>query len=622
MTLEDALAHFRAGRWADARRAAEEITARDPQNAAALHVAAAASAQLGEHDRAIADLRRATQADPNLAVAWLDLALVLEKIGRVDGAIDALARVALLQPDAPRLKSVADALFKRRRFSESVDFYRRAVALAPHDPDLHNRLASALLESNDPAGGEAAARQALHLAPDHAAALFNLGSAAQKQDRLDEAVECYRKVIALKPRFALAYCNLGVVLQEQNRIADATDAFRKAAELNPKLGLALSNLGHMLALVNHFDEAEQFSRRAVELEPNNPTFLNNFSTVLGRARRFDEAVVLARRAIEIDPHDHRPHAHLGLLLLHQGRLREGFSESEWRVHEWTTPAMQTSARPTWDGSPLNGRTLLLRAEQGFGDTIHYIRYAQLVHEQRLGDPPGRIIVECPVPLKDLVKTARGVDAVHAWGETAPAADVEIWMMSLPHRFGTTSDTIPADVPYLFPVAERLEKFATLVRDAKGLKVGLNWAGNPDYLLDATRSTSLSRVAPLLEVARGGVTWFSIQKGKAYDRDAALIKEHNLVDAGPMIRDFADTAALMSQLDLVITTDTAPAHLAGAMARPTWVLLEFHPEWRWLHARERNPWYPTIRVFQQPAPGDWDSVVADVCEALKIRVKEK
>jgi hypothetical protein len=265
---------------------------------------------------------------------------------------------------------------------------------------------------------------------------------------------------------------------------------------------------------------------------------------------------------------------------------------------------------------LNGQAIALRAEQGLGDAIQFVRYATLVHEQR----GGRVFVECPPALKDLMKTVRGVEAVHAWNEPSPPAELEIWMMSLPARFDTTLETIPADVPYLRHDPARVARFEAVLGRASSLKIGLNWAGNPEHIRDATRSMPLATLAPLLDVPN--VTWISLQKGPAQARDAAAMEQLGLRDAGSLCHDLADTAALMSQLDLVITVDTAPAHLAGALARPVWNLLAWHTDWRWLEKRSDSPWYPTMRLFRQPAPGDWESVVRDVSAAIKIRLSGK
>jgi Flp pilus assembly protein TadD len=432
---------------------------------------------------------------------------------------------------------------------------------------------------------------------------FNRGRALEQRNRLEEAILSYRQAIALKPGLVAGHLNLGVVLYKTGQNEAAAAALKQATTLDPKSALAHSNLGMILEVLNRLDEAESATRRAHELAPDNVTFACNYAIVLGRLQRYAEALPILQRAIQLDPSDAFAHALAGLALLNLGELRQGWKEFEWRDRRWNTRRL---APLTWDGSPLDGKTIILRAEQGLGDTIQFVRYAPMVHDQR----GGRVWIECQPQLKDLLKTVHGVEAVYSTQEAVPPADFEIWMMSLADRFQTTVQTIPAAVPYVRHDPARTQKFRAAIGAETGLKVGLVWRGNPNHPDDRLRSMPFATLAPLMLVP--AVRLFSLQKDAAPNSPA-------LPDLARLCDDFADLATAMSLMDLVITVDTAPAHLAGALGKPVWTLLANPPEWRWMEQRADSPWYPTMRLFRQSTPGDWSGVVRDVAAALADRV---
>jgi tetratricopeptide (TPR) repeat protein len=404
-----------------------------------------------------------------------------------------------------------------------------------------------------------------------------------------------------------------VVLNKQNRLNEAVEVLRRAVELKPDFALALSNLGHLLMLTGRVEEGEIASRRAVELEPANSTFVSNLACVLGSRHRYEEALAVTRRAIELDSGNHLAHAQAGFVLLKMGRMSEAWAEFEWRTHEWA-PA---PGRRTWDGSPLNGASIVMRPEQGFGDTIQFVRYAALL-KSRAG--AGRVIVECHRDLKTIMQTVRGVDAVHTPDDPPADAQIEIWMMSLPHLFRTTLDTVPADVPYLSHDPKRADEMRPLIKDAKGLNVGLVWAGNPDYPADRERSMAFDTIVPLTTIE--GVTPVSLQRGVAQQRDAARVAQAGMINLADACKNVADLAAAISLVDVVVTVDTLAGHLAGALARPVRTMIPHDAHWLWMTGRTDSPWYPTLRLFRQPTPGDWDAVIRDVAQELKMIAKAK
>ena len=439
--------------------------------------------------------------------------------------------------------------------------------------------ARAHLDAGDVAAAAADLRAALALDPDAAALHANLAFAlAAGGDAA--AAEChYRRAIALAPDEPQTWLNLGALLTAQHRPDAALDVYANAPPHVQDTAALLSNRGMALVCTDRARAAE----------------------------------ACYRRALEIDPGYARASFNLAYLLLRQGRWTEGWQRLEAR--DWIAPLQDYLRLPRWDGGPLAGRRILVGAEAGHGDMIQFCRYcAQL---QAAG--AARVGVLCHPGLVALFGGLRGVD--EAIGLDAPLRrdDWDVWAppLSLPRHFGTTVDTVPAALPYIVPDAQRVARLAPrLAVDADALKAGLVWRGNPRFENDGARSLpGLHTLAPLGRVP--GVRWFSLQKGPGEDEAAAGVPGLAVTDLAPAIDDFADTAALIAGLDLVITVDTACAHLAGALGKPCWVLLPaWMPDWRWLEGRDDTPWYPgTMRLFRQARDGEWGAVVERVVGAL-------
>ena len=576
--INQAIEHYSARRFTETEALCRRIVEREPGNARALHICAAAVGQMRRLEESIDLLKRATAADPQFADAWDDLARLYDAVKRPADAADALQHTSALRPD---------------------------------DVGLLIRWSSALLNSGRPAGAETVARQALNIQPDLPEAHFNLACALEHQSQLAEAIDSYRKTISLRPNFALAHLNLGSALNQQGQLEAAEAALREAVRLDPRLALALSNWAMVLAELDRLDEAESPARRASEVAPHNATFATNYATVLGRLHRYDEALAIAQRAIQLDPAHDGAHSLAGMLLLTLGRWREAWPHWEWRTHRWDA---RPTGRASWDGSPLNGRSIVVRAEQGFGDTIQCLRFVPLLKSQR---DAGRVMIECQRPLKELLTTVPGVDEVHVKQESTAPAEVEVWVMSLPRWFDATPESIAGSVPFLTADAVRVERLRPKVAATAGLKVGFVWAGSPTYRADRARSCPIDELKPLTKIP--GVTCFSLQRGAAQQRDAAATKELGLIDLAAEFRDITDLAAGISLLDLLITVDTSAAHLAGALARPVWTMLSDLADWRYRARPDRTAWYPTMRLFRQSTPGDWNALIRTVAAALTDRV---
>jgi tetratricopeptide (TPR) repeat protein len=481
----------------------------------------------------------------------------------------------------------------------------KAIGLPMTDPTIHEALETAARHhrAGELPAAEKIYRQVLALQPNDPDALHLLGVLAAQVGNA-EAIPLLRKAIAQRPEFPEAYAHLGNALHMRGEIGEAITCYRRAVALLPEFPEAWSNLGNALTTAGETEEAVRCCRRALSQQPGFPEARNNLGEALRSQGKVDESIVEYRAAIAIDRNFANAHGNLAQALLQRGELEEGYREYEWR---WRCDSFQAPrrsfAQPLWDGSDLRGRTILIHAEQGIGDTIQMLRFVPKVIEKG-----GRVIVECAASMVRLLKEATflsGVTVVSSAAQAAEKFDVHLPMMSLPFALGVRSVAdIPGDVPYLSTRPRALE--------ASGLKVGLVWSGSAAHVNDRNRSIPLQLLSPL---ARHGVSFHSLQVGEAA-REARLGPAGmTLIDMSGQIHDFADTAEIIAALDLVICVDTAVAHLAGAMGRRVWVLLPFVADFRWMLDREDSPWYPTMHLFRQKRPSDWGQVISTVGMAL-------
>ncbi len=563
--LQRALDLHRAGRLADAGDIYKRLLQANPDNVDALHLMGAVVLAAGDADTAITLIRRATRLQPDYPAPHVNLGNALQAAGRTAEAAEAFRTALDLAPDlAEAASNLANALNALGRFDEAAEAGRRAVDLAPAMAEAHNNLGNALAGVGD-----------------------------------GDAAEAYRRALALRPDFSDARYNLGRVLAEQGAHEDAFASFTRAVALDPGAAVKHYNLGNAALALDRFEAAAAAFGEAARLDPGMADAHNNLGAALQSLDRLDEAVASLRRALALDEEAADVHWNLALALLQAGDYEAGWREYEWR---WRNPDLALGARdfpqPLWDGGDLDGATILIHAEQGYGDTLQFVRYVPLVAGRG-----GRVVLECPQKLVRLLGGVDGVGAVVARGDPLPEFAVQAPMMSLPAILGTTLDTVPADVPYLDPSLGQVPE--ALQADGLGLKVGIAWAGSRTRRQDHLRSVAPERFAPLVAVP--GTTVFSLQ--------VTAPAPDGVHELAPDILDFADNAAAVAALDLVIAVDTATVHLAGALGRPVWVLLSRPASYLWMSDRDDSPWYPTARLFRQPRPGDWDAVFAAVAEAL-------
>src|SRR5580658_181258 len=498
-------------------------------------------------------------------------------------------------------QAVAD--HRAGRLQQAEAGYRRILAADPgHADSLHYLgLIAAAIGRHDLA--VALIGRALRSRPGAADFFNNLGLSLIALGRFAEAAEAHQRAIRLEPGMAAAHNNLGNALKALDGPAAAEVHYRRALELDPGFAAAHNNLGAALADRDRLGEAESYYRAALRLDPVYPEAHNNLATSLRGQGRWEEAIEHCRRAVAQAPDHADAHYNLAWSLLLAGHYREGWREFEWRWRLEGGKGARTFDVPLWRGEPLGDRVLLLHAEQGAGDSFLFCRYVLLA--ARL----GRVILEVPQPLVGLLAGLPGLAGIYPAGSTLPAFHLHCPLLSLPLAFGTEIGTIPAEVPYLHADPDRVACWQRRLAPHPGPRFGLVWAGNPAQRDDRRRSIAPARFAPLAEVP--GLTLVSLQKRRGDPQPAGL----DLFDPTADLVDYAETAALIEALDLVIGVDTGVVHLAGALGKPVWVLNRFEPYFVWLVDRTDSPWYPTLRQFRQLAPGEWDPVIESVRDAL-------
>jgi tetratricopeptide (TPR) repeat protein len=577
-----ALEHHSAGRWTDAETIYRQILQREPHHSEALHLLGLIAAQTGRAPLAVEMISQAIVADDRVPGYHSNLGVVLQNIGRLDEAIRAYHRAISLDPGvAEAYNNLGNSLRLKGDIDQAIKAFHRAVELKPDFAQAHGNLGTLLMEKGDPDGAISSLRRALELNPSLALFHTNLGAALADKEMFDEAVRSHRRALEIDPQYAQAYNNLGNVLMRQGQSHEGIAAIRRAIEINPKYPVAHYNLGNALREVG----------------------------------RLEEAAISYDQAKQLNPEYADAHFNSALTLLALGDFQRGWPEHAWRIRaqpRFLFPITKIK-KPLWDGGELNGQVIFIHAEQGFGDTIQFVRYVPMVAKRG-----GRVILGVQPEMTSLLETFSGVEKMLTTRDPLPDFDLHCPLLSLPAAFSTDFDSIPATIPYLTPGRERVESWKSrITSERKNLRVGLVWAGSPKHVLDRDRSIPLRLFAALREVSE--IEFFSLQKGEAAEQVSS--SGFKLIDHTADLHDFADTAALMANLDLVIAVDTAVAHLAGAMGIPVWVLLPFVPDWRWLMKREDSPWYPTMRLFRQSAAGDWDSVIRNVARALTRQAQE-
>ena len=636
-SLYDAgMRHFQSGRFAVAEELIQRALALDPQHADSLYLAGLLQAQANRLDLAIDFVVRAIRVDQSNVEYFSSLGTLLAQERRFAEALKSYEVALKLKPDRAGIwVKIGDLQRQQKRFQEALLAYDHALSLDPRHLDAVDKGGSLLLEWQRPAEALAKFEQSDTIHPGRSGTLTNKALCFQALSRRKEAVASYAMALAADANNYVARNNLGVVLLDMGRLEEAVAQFREVTQIRPHEGNAFNNLGLALSRLKRFDEALTALNQAVTLAPGHVEAINNRGNVLRQMDRAEEALADFDRAIALKPDyafahanraaclddlsrpdeafasyertlalkpDHSDtHWNLAINRLRSGDFKNGWVEAEWR---WKVPWLRLSRAhsnaPLWLGAePIAGRTLLVYNDQGLGDAILFCRYIALLVERG-----AKVVLEVDRPLKELMTGIEGITQCVVKGETLPDHDFQCPLASLPLALGTTIDTIPASVPYL-SVREHARDWESFLGSTSRPRIGIVWSGNPNNTKDHNRSMPLKTVLPLFDVK---AQFVSLQKDVRETDSAILRTRSDILNAAPELESFADTAALIQHLDLVISVDTSVAHLAGALGKPLWVALAYASDYRWFLDRDDSPWYPTARLYRQTATRDYAEVI--------------
>ncbi len=640
------VAAFQSGRVAEAERALDYVVQRNPRHFDTLHLLGIIACEAGRAERGVEFFRKAIAVNAGVADAHYNLAnALLMALNRPQEALGSYDNAIALRPDFSEAHNNRGIALKRlRRPAEALASYDKAIASKPDYVEAYNNRGNALLALKRPAEALADFDKAISLRPSYADAHSNRSDALVALERFSEALESCDKALALKPDDADACSNRGSALRGLGRLAEGLSSYDKAVSLKADLDEAWLGRGNALCELERFDEALASYDRALALKPYLENSWLGRGNALCELKRFDGALAAYDKALALNPdlesawlgrgnafanlnsdnealacfdkaialkHDlAEGYLNKGLLKLSLGEYEQGWPLYEWRFKTKKSRSLARNfVQPLWLGdADIANRTILIHSEQGFGDTIQFLRYLP-----KLSALGCDIVFEAQAPLVPLLEAQKGHFQIIRQGETLPPFDFHCPLLSLPLAFKTTLATIPASAPYLFPSMEKVECWRARLGEKTRSRIGLAWSGNPKFGNDIRRSIALEQILPLVS---SEAEWHSVQKDLRESDRGTLESNLAVIDHASALADFSDTAALIAELDLLISVDTAVAHLAGALGKPVWILLPFHPDFRWLRDREDGPWYPTARLFRQSRDGEWGDVLEKVASELK------
>jgi tetratricopeptide (TPR) repeat protein len=580
--FNQAVALHQQGKLMEAERVYERVLRRQPQYFDALHLLGVIAAQTKRPERAVQLIKKAIRANPEIAAAHNNL-------GNVE--------------------------LQLKRFEDALASYDRAIALKPDFADAYNNRGNVLRELGRPEDALASHDRAIALKSNFAEAHINRGITLLELQRNEEALASCEKAIELKPHFADAYDNRGIALLNMKRLDEALASYDQAIALKPDYAEAYNNRAVALLKLRRLEEALICYEKAITLKPDDAEAYNSRGFALAELNRPEEALASCAKAIALKPDFADAHWNQSLCLLLLGRLEPGWRQFEWRKKLKTPLGLRSYRQRLWLGEEdIAGKTLFIYWEQGLGDTIQFCRYAPLVEARG-----AKVIMSVQQPLIELLKQLSPTMSIVGPDAVPIDFDYHCPLMSLPLALKTTLSNIPATIPYLRSNAEKSSFWKDKLGKKDKPRVGLVWSGGfrPDqpelWSVNRRRNIPLAKLAPL---RNADIEFYSLQKGQPAESELAdLIRDNwdgpDIADFTSALKDFSDTAALIDNLDLVISVDTSTAHLAGALGKPVWILNRFDTDWRWLLDRTDSPWYPSVTLYRQEEAGNWDDVVAHI-----------
>lgn len=628
--LELAARHIERGDLEGAHRVCCEVLQRDLNNAEALHLLGVIALRNGNADLAISALSKAIEKRPMVLQPYIDLALSYCRRGQSANEIGVYEQALTYHPhEACLYCGLARACRTLGDYDEAFRHYNQALAISPWYEDGYLQLAELFLSSGRIGNAVTCCRTALRLNGKACRAYLMLSRAMEVSGQHEESLRMCEQALESDPLCTEAYCHMGRLAAQLGRLEQAVAYFRsaiahdsgceeahrecikaqEALKLTTEGVDSITRLGKILFDRGRYEEAGMYFADAALRTPTNCDALFMLGVTQSRIGQPEHGVATLRQAIALRPSHAEAHYFLAELLLRLGEFEEGWREFEWRLRAIEPESRARDyAQPLWDGSQFAGKTILLHTEQGMGDTIQFIRFAKLVKHRG-----GTVVLRCQRRLVPLLKMVADLDFVTDDDRSVPPFDCHAPLLSLPRIFRTVLSNIPAQIPYIDPPLELVSQWGRRIGQSKKFKIGLVWAGRTQNQNDCTRSMSLMQFRILANI--GDVQWFSLQRGT---QAAQILTPPSGLEIRPIEKtgnDIVDTAAIIMNLDLVISVDTMVAHLAGALGRTVWTLIPFSWEWRYLTDRTDTPWYPTMRLFRQPRRGDWDSVLEEVHDAL-------
>ncbi|NTW52808.1 MAG: tetratricopeptide repeat protein [Chlorobiaceae bacterium] len=608
--FEQALECHRRGELEQAQVLYDEVLAMEPDHVNALHLSGVLAAQANNHRKAVELIGKAIAIWPGNATFHCNHGLALNELNEFDAAATSFEKAAAIKHDYHEAYyQRGNALQKLGKFDAAVTSYDKAIAIRPDFAEAYYQRANALQELMLPEAALESYDKAIAIRPDNFKACSNRGVLLHKLRNLDAALESYDKAIAIKPDYYLAYTNRGVLLHELRKFDAALESYDIAISLKPDSADAYYNRGNALHELKRFGAALESYDKAIAIRPDFAEALSNRGNTLHELKQFDAAIESYDKAIAIKPDYPDACWNKSLALLTTGNFNSGWPLYEWRwkKENFTSPRRDFTS-PLWLGNEsLAGKTILLHSEQGLGDTIQFCRYVESVALSG-----ARVILEAKPALGVLLKNLSGLSELVAGQGPLPDFDYHCPLLSLPLAFKTDLDSIPHPQHYLKSDPDKLLHWKNRLGKKTKPRIGLVWSGGVKHRHDGNRSIPLSTMASHLPE---GFTYVSLQK-EVRDIDRGWLESNkHILHFDDELEDFSDTAALCDLMEVVISVDTSVAHLNGALGNPTWVLLPFSPDWRWMIDREDSPWYPSMRLFRQQKPDDWSGAFEKLSSAL-------
>jgi tetratricopeptide (TPR) repeat protein len=617
----------REGQLARAEADYAEVLRLEPRHSAAIHHLGLIALQKGRSAEAWRLISRAIEIDPAAASMHFHLGKALYGMRQLETAVSSFSRAIDIKPDfAQAYCDRGMVLCELKRREDALRDYTQAIFIQADLAEAYCNRGDLLRELGRLDAALTSCDDAIRLKPDLAAAHNNRGLVLKELKRWEAARASFDRALAIRHEYAEAYCNRGIVLKELNHLQAALADYDRAIAVAPDYAEAYCYRGNLLGQMNRMEEALASCDKAISLRPDNAEAHCSRGSLLSQLNQVDAAITSFDRAIELEADFAQAHLNRAMALLLKGDYSNGWSAFEWRwkiLDAAPDRHPRWRSRPLWLGvEPLAGKTIVLHSEQGLGDTIQFCRYVQAV-----AAAGARVVLEVQAPLKSLLAALPGAAHVVVKGEELPEFDFHCPLLSLPLAFKTTLATVPAHVPYLRADPEKALFWQRTLGEKRKRRVGLVWSGG--LRLDQPELWSVNSrrnipLATLLALQHPDIEFYSLQKGYPAEGELAELmagaSQHDrIVDHAGQLRDFADTAALIEELDLVIAVDTSTAHLAGALGKPVWILNRYDTCWRWLLDRTDSPWYPSARLYRQERPGDWEGVVRRVRHDLRLLV---